>query len=101
MARSSPKSSARLLALMLAGSWRQNPTPFECPAAELEEVVPLLIKSGSAALCWRRIRQTSLRNLPAAIELQGAYRRYSLQAALHERSIEEVVTLLRAAGIEP
>jgi hypothetical protein len=85
----------------LAGAWRRTPTAFEGSAADLEEVVPLLLKMGAAALCWWRVRHSDLRATPAAEELHQTYRLNTLQAALHQRAIEQVVTLLRSAEIEP
>jgi hypothetical protein len=97
----SDKSHGRLLTALLAGSWRPAAPPFDCSAAELEEIAPLLLKSGAAALVWRRIRHSPLRDLPAAQEFHQAYRLYALQAALHQRTIEQVLQLLRSIGIEP
>lgn len=86
---------------MLAGSWRCSPPALDCSKAELEEIAPLLLRSGAAALCWRRLRQSELRDAPAAKEFHQAYRQNFLQAAVRERTIEKVFGLLRAAGVEP
>ena len=95
------KSRGRVLAAMLRGTWRQTPPPFEFSAAETEEMVQTLLWSGGAALCWRRISHSNLRTTQAAESLHQAYRANTLQAALHERTIEQAVARLRSAGIEP
>jgi hypothetical protein len=101
MAETSDKSRGRILAGMLAGSWRLDARPFARPAAEVEEIAPLLLRSGGAALVWRKVRDSDLSDLPAAQELHQAYRLYALQAAFHQRTIERVFALLRSQEIEP
>lgn len=101
MAEASIKSRGRLLASVLTGSWRRTPAPFEHSAAALEGIAPLLLKSGGAALVWRRIRHSALRDTPAARELHRVYRLYTLQAALHQQTIERTIALLRSFEIEP
>ncbi|HEY0380108.1 MAG TPA: nucleotidyltransferase family protein [Pyrinomonadaceae bacterium] len=101
MAVANAQSKGRLLAATLAGSWRGSPPKLDCSLSELEEIAPLLLRSGAAALCWRRARDSGLRDAPAAREFHQAYRQNFLQAALRERTIEKVFGLLRAAGVEP
>lgn len=101
MAASIAQSSGHLLATTLAGSWRSSPPALDCSATELEEVAPLVLNSGAAALCWRRVRDSGLRDGPAAHEFHQAYRQNFLQAAVRERTIGKVFGLLRAAGVEP
>lgn len=100
MVEASVKSRDCLLAATLTGSWRRTSAPFERSAAEVEEIAPLLLSSGAAALAWWRIRQSDLRDTPAAKELHQTYRLYTLQSALHQQTIEQVVTLLRSFEIE-
>lgn len=101
MAEGCARSLGHLLASALIGSWRSYPAPFECPASELEEIAPLLLSSGCAALCWRRIKDSKLRTTKTAGSLHQAYRANTLQAALHERTIEQAVARLCSAGIGP
>ncbi|MEK6299795.1 MAG: nucleotidyltransferase family protein [Acidobacteriota bacterium] len=86
---------------MLRGSWRRNPPEFDLSESELDQVVPLLLASGAAALGWWRVRNSSLKKTQPALELQQAYRLHSLQSALHESEIKDLVTLARDAGAEP
>src|ERR1051325_8237678 len=95
------KSLGRLLARALTGAWRtgQQP-PFELSAAELEQVIPLLMASGGAALGWQRLRDSELRNSPTGELLQQAYRLQSLQSEIQAQSIQKLFRLLRQASIE-
>ncbi|HKR01454.1 MAG TPA: nucleotidyltransferase family protein [Pyrinomonadaceae bacterium] len=103
MAEASVKSSGRLVASLLGGSWRARPAVPgpSLTAAELERIAQLILASGAGALGWWRIRHTELGIAPAAHELRQAYRLSTLQAALHQRTIEQAFALLRAAGVEP
>src|SRR6266704_1146638 len=97
-----PKFEQRkLIATVLAGSWRQLPSPLELSGEKLELVAPLLLTSGAAALAWKRVSNSGLRTSPAATELEQAYRLHALQSAIHERDIQNVLALLSRAGIEP
>jgi hypothetical protein len=90
-----------LVAEVLSGAWRTAPFPtLHLSERELDEVTPLLYDSGTAALGWRRISQTSLRDSTSAEVLHQAYRIQSLQAEIHEKSITKVFRLLRQAQIE-
>lgn len=90
-----------LIAQVLAGSWRQFPSPLEISAERLEIVMPSLLGAGAAALAWKRVCQSELRTSPSALQLEQAYRLHALQSAIHERDIQVILTLLAGAGIEP
>jgi hypothetical protein len=90
-----------LVASVLKGAWRRYPPPIDISAEELEMVAPLLLGSGAGALGWWRVRQSELSQTPAALQLQEAYRLHSLQSALHEAQIKEVITLFRSVGVTP
>ncbi|MDT4897781.1 MAG: hypothetical protein QOH25_2858 [Acidobacteriota bacterium] len=94
-------SPGRMVAAILTGSWRPSPPAFEHSAAELEESVPLLQRSGAAALSWWRVQYSNLRDVPAAQELHQAYRLNTLHAILNQETIKQVIALLRPVGIEP
>jgi hypothetical protein len=68
--------------------------------AELDEVTPLLLGSGAAALGWRRIANTDLQATPSGEVLHQVYRLQALQAEILERKIEKVFRLLRQSQIE-
>jgi hypothetical protein len=101
MPKANGTSRGSSVAAALAGSWRRSPPTFECSAEELETVAPLLLKSGAAALIWRRVRHSGQQATPAVKEFHQAYRLNTLHAALYQQTLEQVVTRLREAGIEP
>ena len=95
------KRPGRVLAEFLAASWRPVPPDPVITEQELKLIAPLLLKSGTAALGWRLIRNSSLNESPEGLELKTAYQLHSLQSAIHKAEIEEVIALLNAAGVEP
>ncbi|MBC7911852.1 MAG: nucleotidyltransferase family protein [Pyrinomonadaceae bacterium] len=92
---------SRLIASLLSGAWRQMPPAPKLTTAELERIAPLLIKSGGGALAFWKLRGTPLESTTAAQDLKQTYRLYTLQAAIHEREIAQVIKLLKPAGIAP
>ena len=90
-----------LVARVLAGAWRSSALPpLEISEVELDEVTPLLYGSGAAALGWRRLSQTQLKDSPSAELLHQAYRLLSLQSDIHEQKIERVFRLLRESSVD-
>ena len=90
-----------LVAALLAGSWRSSNYPsLEIGEADLDEITPLLCKSGAAGLAWRRVRETKLADSAPADILHQAYRNQSLLSALHEQHVEKVFRLCREAHVE-
>ena len=90
-----------LVAAVLAGSWRSsNYPPLTIDADALQEITPLLCKSGAAALAWRRIKGTPLATSPAGETLRDSYRHQSLRSGVHEQQVEKVFRLLREAGVD-
>ena len=90
-----------LVAKVLAGVWRDSGAPsLDISEQELDEVTPLLYGSGAAALGWRRVSETELKNSPSAELLHQAYRLISLQSAIHEEKIERVFRSLREASVD-
>ncbi|MBD0372426.1 MAG: nucleotidyltransferase family protein [Pyrinomonadaceae bacterium] len=92
---------SNLIAALLAGAWRANPSAAECSAEELEMVAPLLMETGAAALAWRRLRHSELASTLAAQQLHDVYRLYQLLSVIYEREVAEVFRLLRSHGVEP
>ena len=91
----------KLVASVLAGSWRNNPPPLSLSPSALAEVTPLLLGTGAASLGWWRVRSSEFRISAAPHELRQAYRLYTLQAARHERQVVQAITLLQSAGVDP
>src|SRR5438093_99206 len=94
-------SRAKCIAARLEGAWRGPPPHLDFPRDGLAAVTPYLLKSASAPLAWRRIRNTALRSSGEALELQQAYRLHALQAAMHDRNLERLVSCLTSSGIRP
>lgn len=90
-----------LVARTLAGSWHAQPPPPDLSVEDLERVAPLLHRSGAGALAWRRLRQSSLADVPAGQGLRQAYRLQSLEAVVHQRHVVLAFRMLGAAGVEP
>jgi hypothetical protein len=96
------KARSSLVANALAGSWRRSPPPLEISQQELDQIAPLLLGSGAAALGWWRVSHSPAhQQTNAARELQQAYRLLALQDTLHEQEIKQVFRILREEGIEP
>jgi hypothetical protein len=95
-------AKGKLVARVLAGSWRQSVSPdIDLSESQLDEVTPLLYVSGGAALGWWRVKETNLRATRAGDALHQAYRLQSLQSGIHEQKIKRVCGLLREAKVEP
>ncbi len=94
-------TKGELVAKVLAGSWRNSyAEALDISEAELDLVTPLLYDSGTAALGWSRIKNTTLRESPSAQVLHQAYRLQSLQSEVHEQKIFKVFRRLRESGID-
>lgn len=95
------ESTTNLIARTLSESWRREAGVLDITLAELDRVAPLLLGSGAGALGWCRVRDLELRSSSVAFELHQAYRKHTLEAALHELHIKQSFALLRSNGIEP
>jgi putative nucleotidyltransferase-like protein len=91
----------KLLAEVLTGAWRAAPDGLAISTQELDEIAPLLLKSGAGGLAWCKVRRSEQANSAVGRHLHQAYRLQSLQGALHERSLKNAISLLRSVGAEP
>jgi len=90
-----------LVATVLGGAWRSSDfPPVDISQHDLAEVTPLLCSSGVAALAWRRISNTHLRESSSAEVLHQTYRLQSLQTAIQAEQIERVFRMLRTASVD-
>ena len=90
-----------LVAELLSGAWRTSAFPaLQFSEPDLDEVTPLLYDSGTAALAWRRLSKTPLKDSASGEVLHQAYRLISLQSEIHEQKIEKLFRLLREAGAD-
>ena len=89
------------VASLLAGAWRQEPSPApEVTASDLDELVPHLQHSGSAALAWWRIRGTALAEHPAARAAHSELVYQTLRCAAYEQRIGYLFGLFADASID-
>lgn len=94
------ESVGRLIAQTLAGSWRAAPSPLELEADALSAITPQLLGAGVAGLAWRRVRDSQLKDTPAAAQLRSQYERNTVLAVLQRQGIESIFGPLNSAGIE-
>lgn len=92
---------ARIIARILAGSWRVDPPPLELSELELVAVAPRLLETGAGALSWWRLRGSSLSGSTSGCELRDAYRLHAVQALAHEDELRQILSLFYRQGIEP
>ena len=92
------EAAGRKVAAVLQRSWRAEPPALES-SLELQAVVPLLLRSGTAALAWWRASGGGSRAADSRI-LQDAYRQHAIHAAVHEQQIQAVFGLLGGAGVD-
>src|SRR5207245_6700835 len=78
----SSRPPGHLLASTLAGSWRTSKSELTISNQELNEITPLLVRSGAAALVWWQIRNCELASLPRALQLRETYYSSAIHAAL-------------------
>jgi hypothetical protein len=88
------------VAAILAGSWRPDPEAASFDRETLAAITPLLIRSGAAALAWRRVAPAA-DDAPEALELKRQALVQRVHARTLERDLEEIVGTLRAGGVEP
>ena len=81
----------RIIAAILEGSWRCQPGSTSISEEELRFAVPILIRSGTAALAWRRIRDTPLASTDLGREIQTARRILAAQAAIRQAQLDAVL----------
>ena len=95
------KGEGELLARALKGAWREEDVPpFDLSEPELDQITPLLMGSGAAALGWRVVSKSPLRESSSGELLHQAYRLQSLQAEIQEQKIGKVFRLLREASLD-
>jgi hypothetical protein len=95
------RSLGILIASALKGAWRSSaPAPALSPD-QLAEITPAILHGGAGALLWWHIRNSSLSNSEAGAELQQAYLLHTLEAAVHEREVQQATDFLRSRNLEP
>jgi hypothetical protein len=90
-----------LLARLLAGAWRPDIPPISLSRKELDLILPLVVKSGAAALAWRRIRGTALATTVAGRKLHEARIVMAVEATIRESLIERLLSMESLSGADP
>src|SRR6266849_5421764 len=88
----------QLVARALEGCWRQDPGPCELPRNQLDEIAPILLKSGAGALVWWRLNRNGQSH--ASQEFFEAYKQQTLDAAVHEDDVTQVFRALHESHLE-
>ncbi len=91
----------RSIARILAGAWRDSPTPIDVSPEELDRLTPILVRQGSGGLAWHRLQRTGLEAGPSPSTLQNAFRYHTLQVRLLEEQLRSVVSYLKGRDVEP
>jgi len=95
-----PKSGKQL-ALLLTRAWQDRPPDLCVSPMDLQNLVPLALRSGTAGLAWWRIQSSQLAHISSATRLKEAYKIFTIYSAVHERNIKTIFQLFRSHGIEP
>lgn len=88
-----PVERGKIIASLLSGAWRREPGSAPVSETELRLVAPILIRSGTAALAWRRIRDTPLTFSEPGAEIRAARRIQAAQAAIRLAQLQQVLGL--------
>jgi hypothetical protein len=97
--RSEARMRGARVAALLAGSWRASPPRAE--GMDIDDLAPLLHRSGAAALAWSRLRTANDEGNETLAGLRQAHRLQTLSAALHRRHVAHVFEVFRGHGVEP
>jgi Uncharacterised nucleotidyltransferase len=100
--RGRPRGRGQLVARALRGSWRTSPPPPELSTVELESIAPLLIRTGSAGLAWRVIRQD--RQLADSRSGQRLWAAWLLEVGRETAQRQHLLAVLKrtsSAGLDP
>jgi hypothetical protein len=89
----------RLVTAVLAGSWRADPPDLSITREELVDVIPLLMGAGAGGLAWWRLRKVLAPSSRSARLLREAYRLHTIQAAVHQANLRQILLALQEAGL--
>jgi hypothetical protein len=94
-------SLGHLIATMLEQSWRALPGPLKISPEDVHQIASLLLVTGAGALAWRRMQPCKITSSWALAYLKEAYRKHTIESAVHEVNLRDAFRRLRAAKIEP
>jgi hypothetical protein len=92
----------RLIATILAGSWRSLPSaPVSLSADDLTRLAPRLHTLGVAPLAWWRLRHSALRDHPAMPALRDDFLHSTGRSAVMKQLMVNGLHALDQAGVDP
>jgi putative nucleotidyltransferase-like protein len=80
-----------IVAALLQGSWRTSPGTASIGEDDLKLVLAVLVRSGTAALAWRRIREGSLARTDTGRSVQAARRIQAAQSAIRLAQLDQIM----------
>jgi Uncharacterised nucleotidyltransferase len=98
--RAPARSKGEMIAIALRGAWRDAPPPLDLDEGELQIIARALLRSGSAALVWWKARRTHSDLAALHDDFHTTYKYQTLRTAIHDLEVKQVLTALRAAGVE-
>ncbi len=99
-ARATADALGARIASLLTGSWRDEPPALSLAPADLDDLAPALLATGSGGLAWWRLKSSTSVVAEAAGPLRDAFRIQTLDARLHERRLATVAALFNGHRIE-
>ena len=85
----------------MEGAWRPVPGPLSISAEEVHQIASLLLVTDTAALAWRRLQPCEITSSWALAYLKEAYRKHTVESAVHDANVRDAFRRLRTAKIEP
>src|ERR1043166_3039955 len=90
------------MARVLVGAWRVSPSPATLTPEQFTAIARLALSTGAAALFWRQLPPHFRDdNVPESQDLLAAYRKYRLDAVVHEIQVQDIFQRMRAESVEP
>jgi Uncharacterised nucleotidyltransferase len=91
-----------LISQALTGAWRVNPSPAGLTSEQFLAVAPLALSTGAAALFWRQLpQQLKDSSRLESQDMLAAYRKYMLDAVVHEIQVRDIFQRMRREAVEP
>lgn len=91
----------RLLTMLLCQSWRRDVRPAPLSREELDAILPLALRNGTAALAWRRIRGTALAMTKSGWRLRNGQLSIATYAAAGEAALKSILALDGLSDADP
>jgi len=97
----SSDAPGKLIARCMERAWRPAPGPLSISSEEVHQIASLLLVTDTAALAWRRLQPCAITSSWALAYLKEAYRKHTVESAVHDANVRDAFRRLRTAKIEP